>query len=330
MTQELIFQGSPYEIGLQHGVALQSEIKQVLQLYLHLWNLPEEKIAPAVHGFQRSVESYFPHLAEEIGGIAEGARMSEDYIYAINARTELLRDASLLECTAIGIPASLKSGNDVVLGQNWDWDNRFRGLTRVVEVRPEKGPRMKMLIEPGMVGKIGMNDAGVGVCLNFLETTHGHSERIPVHVLLRGILEQENYGAAEALVRAVPRAASANYLVGDHNGKMSSLETSPENVTALLGDPIVTHTNTFLARGEPCARREYVERTLREYLQKDVRGKLSPRAIKNALALPGVQASRVAVGGIETLHTIIMNLTKERFSVSEGAQSNVFTAYHFA
>lgn len=335
MINELIFRGTPREIGVQHGKCLASDIKAVLNHYLSLWTFPQEQIPQRVLGFKRAIEREFPHLGEEIRGIAEGSGLSEDLIYAINARTELLGDASLIECTAVGISKFSKSGGHIVLGQNWDWVNYFRELTKVVDIQPEAKPRMKMLIEPGMVGKIGMNEAGVGVCLNFLETAQIKNDGIPVHVMLRGILETRDYNSALNLVSTLPRAASANYLVGcrdadDYSYEIGSLETTPDKVNILKDPSFITHTNSFNADGEVCPRQEKFKQALRNYMSANPEGRISPEDLKRAFKIPGVEfPSTSQPRGIETIHTVIMNLSKGRFLVSKGAQSEEFSLYQF-
>ena len=335
MIDELIFRGTPQEIGVQHGKRLESDIKAVLNHYLSLWTFPAEQIPQRVLGFKKSIDREFPHLGEEIRGIAEGCGIPEDFIYAINARTELLGDASLIECTAVGVSKFSKSGEHVVLGQNWDWVNYFRELTKVVEVQPYHKPRMKMLIEPGMVGKIGMNEAGVGVCLNFLETPQVKNDGIPVHVLLRGILETTSYASALERVSTLSRAASANYLVGcrdanDYSYEIGSFETTPHTVKVLRDPSFITHTNSFNADGEVCPRQERFKQALRTYMKNNPERTISPEDLKRAFKIPGVEfPSTSNPGGIETIHTVIMNLSKGKFLVSRGAQSEEFSLYQF-
>ena len=178
-----------------------------------------------------------------------------------------------------------------------------------------------------MVGKIGMNETGVGVCVNFLDTYQTKKEGLPVHVLLRGILECADYKSAEELVLGAKRAASANYLIGDRNNNLGSAETSPESVNVLSGKPFVAHTNSFNANGEVCLRQKKFEEALLGYIRKD--GNISPKGLKDSFSLPGIQFPSFIEGDVETIHTIIMNLTKGRFLVSEGARSNRFRIYEF-
>ena len=98
MINELIFRGTPREIGVQHGKCLASDIKAVLNHYLSLWTFPQEQIPQRVLGFKRAIEREFPHLGEEIRGIAEGSGLSEDLIYAI----KYLAEDSGKKCLSFG------------------------------------------------------------------------------------------------------------------------------------------------------------------------------------------------------------------------------------
>lgn len=320
---ELKFKGSNKEVGKAHGEELKEEIKQTLDLYLDLWKKPLSEIPELVQGFRSTTEKYFPKLDEEIKSIAEGSNLNENLIYAINSRTELLSNINLNECTAVGVDEFTKVDSDVVLGQNWDWMNNWRGLTRIVEINS----RIKMLIEPGMVGKMGMNVNGLGLCLNYLPTFSVNKNGIPVHVMMRAILEKENFNSAAELIKNTPRAASVNYLVGDKEGNICSFETTPETVSEIWSDNFVTHTNSFNSQGELCKRQIMFEDALRSYIYKS--RKLLPEDLKKAFTLEGVQAPITHEGDVETIHTIIMNLTKKRMLISEGAKSNKFDCYNF-
>ncbi|MBI5066174.1 hypothetical protein HZA97_08115 [Candidatus Woesearchaeota archaeon] len=320
---ELKFKGTNKEIGGAHGEELRAEINQTLNLYLDLWKKPLSEIPDLVEGFRSATENYFPKLDEEIKSIAEGSNLDVNLIYAINSRTELLSNINLNECTAVGVDEFTKVNYDVVLGQNWDWMNNWRNLTRIVEINS----RIKMLIEPGMVGKIGMNADGLGLCLNYLPTFSVNKTGIPVHILMRGILENKDSKSVAELIKNSPRAASANYLVGDKGGNICSFETTPEIVSEIWSDKFVTHTNSFNSQGELCKRQTIFEDALRNYIRQS--RKLLPQDLKKAFKLEGVQAPITFQGGIETIHTIIMNLTKKRMLVSEGAKSDEFSCYYF-
>src|ERR671916_2969823 len=57
----------------------------------------------------------WPALGAELEGMAEGAGVAPELLWAVNARTELLGGGG--ECSLIGRLV----GREVRLAQNWDW-----------------------------------------------------------------------------------------------------------------------------------------------------------------------------------------------------------------
>ncbi len=340
MNRELIFEGSHRQIGLLHGQALRDEIATVLSTYIGMWGISKEKIPVAVNGFKKRISEDYPHLAEEINGIAKGSGMGEDYIYAINARTELL-EGFAGECTSVGVPASSHEEGHVLLAQNWDWYAPFRNLAKVVEVRPDRKARMKMLIEPGMVGKIGMNESGLGVCVNFLPTERVDKKGVPVHVILRNIMECEDYFSAREYVSTVRKAASMNYLIGHKDGNIAGFETTPEGVMVMYPNPLVSHTNSYTARGESCLRKKIFDFIISRAIAGDLHDKISTDEVNRALGLVRLpKASRLEqyffesygkifnfYGRSETIGKINLDLTEGSLSVSSGAKSDSFAVH---
>jgi isopenicillin-N N-acyltransferase like protein len=100
---------------------------------------------------------------EEIAGIAAGAGVDELALRAVNARTEILAGQGLCECSVVGTGA--------VLAQNWDWHPDFAASTLVWVVEQPGGGWFATLTEAGLLAKIGLNSAGLGMCLNLLATS---------------------------------------------------------------------------------------------------------------------------------------------------------------
>ncbi len=365
---KFIFEGTSKEIGLRHGIIFRREISAVLQNYLEMWKIPEEKILSAVSGFKRTIKQEYPSLAEEIQSIAVGSGVPEDFIYALNARTELLNGGS--ECTAVGVSSSAHRGAHVILAQNWDWYPSFRNLTRIVEIRPEKKARILTFIEPGMVGKIGLNEEGLGVCMNYLPTENIDLDGVPVHVILRTILECGDYSAAEQHILNVKKAASANYLVGHRRGELSSFETTPNMVSIMYPDPFVSHTNSFTAEGRFCVRNFLFDVIVQRYMARSADYTLSTNEINRALSVVGFPRASslekflfhclksmvemnpfsveieylceqrgfsytnltnfLTLGRIETLQRINLDLTERTIALSSGAKSDPFSVYDFS
>lgn len=108
-------------------------------------------------------------------------------------------------------------------------------------------PTIKMVTEAGIIGKIGLNSAGVGVCLNAIRAKGADASRIPVHLGLRLVLESRSREEAIANLSRTGVAASCHMLIADPTGgngvEWSSID---RQILAMNEVGQITHTNHFL------------------------------------------------------------------------------------
>ena len=146
---------TPGERGEAFGRAQAGPVAHTLAVYRRMF--------AETHGVdarEAGAEVRLPDAArEEIAGIARGAEQDELELRAVNARTEILAGAGPTECSVVGAGG--------LLAQNWDWHPDFARLDRDLDRRAPDG-WFATLTEAGMLAKIGLNDAGLGVCLNLL------------------------------------------------------------------------------------------------------------------------------------------------------------------
>jgi isopenicillin-N N-acyltransferase-like protein len=175
--------------------------------------------------------------ATEIEAIAHGAQVEPHDLRAVNARTEILAGAGPTECSVIGAGG--------LLAQNWDWHPDLAASTVVWVVTTPEG-WFATLTEAGILAKIGLNDAGLGVCLNLLSSTaDGGVEGTPIHVLLREVLStcRTVDEAVTHLTSATVSASSAVTVAAP--GDVASVELSPHGANVIRGS-VGAHTNHFL------------------------------------------------------------------------------------
>ena len=105
-----------------------------------------------------------------------------------------------------------------------------------------------MMTEAGIIGKIGMNSAGVGVGLNALSANGVDFGRLPCHLALRTVLNSDTRQEAVRKLESIGVASACHIFVGDVTGGVG-LECSAIDIQKLEMDDrgIVTHTNHFLA-----------------------------------------------------------------------------------
>ncbi len=266
--------GSPFERGRTHGSLARERIDRSIATYARLfaycgidWPRAQRRAA----GYRETIGAIAPDLMTEIEGIAAGSGRGVDEILALNARTEILPssypgdphpeweriDAANAkagvpdwgECTAIAVKPSASATGGTLLAQNWDWLGAQRAALVLLRANEPSGRSYLTLTEAGMLAKIGLNDRGLGVCLNILRSRDdGSRPAVPVHVLLRALLGCGSVAEAIDLASGLSFGASSNVLCADAAGETAALEFSPRGLHVVRGaGGTLCHTNHFLA-----------------------------------------------------------------------------------
>ena len=241
--------GAPYELGFQHGRLAQAQVQYTLERYKELFfdysglawadatRLAQRYIAP--------IERYDAGLLAEMRGVADGAGVPFEDILALNARSELALSVNLPSdgCTALAVCPERTADGHALLGQNWDWKPTQRPGCIVLKITRTDRPSILMVTEAGIIGKIGLNDRGLGVCLNAMGTDR-KPEGLPLHIALRGILDSPTLSDAVDAAGRAELGCAANFLCGHADGEAISIESVGEDYDVLYPeDGILAHTN---------------------------------------------------------------------------------------
>lgn len=229
-------------------------IETYCRLFADLWSLDRAGVAALGMRVGERLAAARPALAAELAGIAQGAGVDADLLFAINARTEILAGLARPECSVIGaLPA--RTGAGPLLAQNWDWYPELAPARVLWTVHHDGDRWFTTLSEAGIAAKIGLNSRGLGVALNILgSSADGGVDGDPVHVLLRCVLEDcGDLASAAALLGAARASASSCITVAQASGAgrapaMASFEISPAGAARIEPvDGVVLHTNHFLS-----------------------------------------------------------------------------------
>jgi len=200
--------------------------------------------------FQGTLQRMAPDLLEEIEGIAVGVndpRVGPLDIIALNCRSEIALGKWTDGCTSLGV--KLREGQAAeLLAQNWDWNGKMRENVALMSIERRGKPRIWMVTEAGIIGKIGFNSSAVGVCLNAIRAKPMVSSLLPIHVLLRRVLESQSVNDAIKLLSDLGGCAtSAHMLIADPSQSRGA-EISPLGMSIINEDEdgIVVHSNHFL------------------------------------------------------------------------------------
>ena len=326
--------GNPTERSKSYAEQLRTRIQQTYDFYNDLVfkhsELSGVEIYNRVNILISKTRAVFPNLISELECISESSNIPIQQIFLINARTEIL-NASVGECTSIAIP------KNNLLAQTWDWIEEMENLMVILIVEKEDGSSFVTLTEPGMLAKIGINNYGISVGLNFLKSKHS-LDGVPVHLLLRAILDCTSLKKVREIVAQSNMGKSSYIPVATSIGEAVGFEFSNDAMQELTPlDDVLLHTNHCLAPNMtsvplPTSNQRY-ETTLANLrtgtnfdfatVDRILSDTSSSEAPVQAPYRPSESLGNLSVG---TCATIIMELEKLRFSYRKGP--NPFGPYH--
>ncbi|KAH7397843.1 acyl-coenzyme A:6-aminopenicillanic acid acyl-transferase-domain-containing protein [Cadophora sp. MPI-SDFR-AT-0126] len=243
--------GSPREaqIGLKHGRILATKIHSQIKVYEAMFQqtskLSWADVRSIARDYSATIQKLTPDLGSEMAFIAEGANVDLLDITALNCRSEIALGLFSDGCTSMGWK---REGGEVLLAQNWDWTRRVKESLVMMSIEKTGKPKIWMVTEAGIVGKIGFNSSSVGTTLNAIRARPTDASKVPIHVALRLCLEAETTAAAISKLESLGGlASSAHILLADPTGPIS-LELSPKGDKHIASNEkgIVCHTNHFL------------------------------------------------------------------------------------
>jgi len=250
----LTLDGTPYEMGLAHGRALRKEIREIVGL----WQKDLEETTKtgaaafikeflARTNFTASIRKWTPGLLDEVRGIADGAGLDFETIYAYQLIDEswvVGPDLARSKCTSIG--SQKRGGNPAFVSQTLDIPRFYHGCQTVLRVRDRAaGVEALVLTIPGVIAANGLNNHGVGVCVNAVTQLAYSSDGLPVDFIVRGILARKSFAEAERFLRTIKAAAPQNYILGGPE-RVICLEVAGNKVAPFVpfdGAEFVYHTN---------------------------------------------------------------------------------------
>ncbi len=251
---ELSFNGKGFALGYVHGSVLQVKIGQILEKWKANTSKVTGRDADEVieefleyARFTDAIRKWTPELYDEIQGIAQGAGQSFNDILVLNLLDEFwvyLNDPNLHHCTSLGVPAS--DSHPTLLSQNMDLENYTDGFQTLIHLDPGgSGPKQMILTHPGLIALNGMNDHGIGVCVNTLMPLNASSEGLPVAFIIRRLLSMTDRDQILAFIQIVSHASGQNYMIGIRD-EVFDFETSAHKVKELLpenANGALYHTN---------------------------------------------------------------------------------------
>ncbi len=244
--------GSHREMGRQFGEQLRPEIHEYSEMWLSKASarsgLSRDTLLDQIGGIVRAIEEYAPHLADEVRGVAEGARLDEREAFSIQVRMELLyAGPPEPSCTTFAVTGDRTTDRRTIVGQNVDLDQEVERFGLIIKMKPDDGPALMMYTSPGLISYVGLNDAGLAVHGNLL-VSPGWRAAFPRYFLTRLMLEQRTVDAALEAGLRPRRASSRNLILGDAEGTIANVELTVDDASVMRSDKgELVHTNHYVS-----------------------------------------------------------------------------------
>jgi isopenicillin-N N-acyltransferase-like protein len=215
--------GTPYQMGKIHGQTLKTEIQELVRRWKNdleaNYEVPAEVFVRTFlkkTDFKPAIERWTPGLLDEVRGIADGAQIDFDTMYAYQLIDEVWAmgaDMGFSKCTTVA--AGKRDGNPACVAQTLDIPAFYHGYQTVLRIRDDRDDLETLVFTiPGIVAANGLNSRSVGVCVNAVTQLAYSPNGLPVDFVIRGILRQGSYGQAAKFLRDIQPAAPQTYVIG--------------------------------------------------------------------------------------------------------------------
>jgi isopenicillin-N N-acyltransferase like protein len=255
--------GTSAEIGFAHGKAFRPLIRSATDKWkadlADISGMPFDKILGnflSYSNYRPAIEKWAPHLLEEMRGIAEGAQLGEDLIYAWQMVDEVLdflaEHITADKCSTVGGYDQVE-GAGPVIGKTQDLPHCYIGTGVLVRTRYDEHDIYNSTIA-GVISQENMT-SNLGVCLNHVGHLDRDTDGLPVSFVVRLLAERSNnIDQAVSLLNQINHASGMNYGLID-KGKVRTFEVSANDVVEYLPEPAlkrIWHTNHPLVNDNYC------------------------------------------------------------------------------
>ena len=233
-----VITGTPRERGRKYGRLFADAIRafleqEICKKFVAPKTSRDDLLRYASRCF-REISAFSPEIADELGGIAEGAglRLEEAVLLTLHEELEHRGELpALAHCTAMAAgPPDTRDGNTYV-AQSWDWMKSAFGLSQMSLWKRTEGPSVLAYSYPGLWVSAGLNSAGIAlVWTSAALEIKGARVGIPSYALIARMLYQSTLKDAVEEARRAKRAGWFSFLLADGDGQMVSVEGSPDDL----------------------------------------------------------------------------------------------------
>jgi hypothetical protein len=262
----LHLEGSPREMGLQHGRLLRPVVQRIFEEYIGMirWFRALSRAELLRRG--RRLEPHIPAAyLDEMRGLADGAAMAYDDILIAHTFLESVQAVqcscfAAYEAATRGDPEQRRTGGELIFGRNLDFVSM--GIAQrcglIIFCKPDRGIPFLSIAWPGWCGAItAVNLAGLCIGPLNVHRISANLEGTPYVISFRQMAQEAaTCDEAVALLRATRRTYSNNILLAQTAPARRAVvaEYTADEVAvreARPGDDFIAATNHFRKLGRP-------------------------------------------------------------------------------
>jgi isopenicillin-N N-acyltransferase-like protein len=244
--------GTNYEMGLQHGRQLKTEIHDLVELWekdIELnYQIPSEEFISKFlesTNYVQAIKKWTPNLFEEIKGISEGSEIDINKIIVFQLVDEMWNNGGVVfkahHCSSIGVANRNNNGSTNYIAQNVDVTPFYHKNKILLSFNnPLNNLSTYVLTVPGIIGVNGINET-IGITVNSLMDLQNSSDGLPVCCVVRGALNQNTFEQAANFINEIKHASGQNYIIGSKSD-VASFECSSIKVSKYWPDSVKRYT----------------------------------------------------------------------------------------
>ena len=233
--------GTPYAMGKIHGQALWSEIRRSLTVLEKLLRVPLEQ---AIQYAARSLpycHEQAPELMEEVQGIADGAGLALEQVFALNAGLDLMLSEPERvrfggpDCWAMAVAGLATAGGKTMVLWTAEDNARWMDACVLLRMQPAEGLPCLMWTFAGFVGRPGLNPS---LALSAAAQVSPDGDTgMPYPFICRKALACATTKDAARVIASYERMAGMAYTMGDTSGDLVTLQTTARACRAVESSP---------------------------------------------------------------------------------------------
>jgi isopenicillin-N N-acyltransferase like protein len=219
--------GSPLEIGFDIGKRFRGQIRFAIRSSgVDFANAGDDVACERVQPFIDATAQSAPEILDEISGMADGAGVTVDGLFLLNAAAELHQQQNrLVECTVAGVTARGTMDGTTLVAHNEDGIPGWDALTYLIKAEPGGRPSFVAITYAGLLLHQGVNTAGIAAVGNALYSRDAHSG-IPKLLQYRRVMGESTIDGAVMIVTDERRAYGNNRLIASSSGDLYDFEVT--------------------------------------------------------------------------------------------------------